>query len=243
MQRYQRNYRPRSVRRRQDKSWRNIVLSILVVLVFGFFLISWGLPILIGSLSIFNKLKPIDKTEEVPDTALAPPVLNIPFDATNSASIVIIGYAQPNSKVQIIVNDDDKPEISTLGDGSFSTQNIDLSEGTNYIYGYTTDSNNHKSLPSKTIKLEYSSQKPNLEIVEPADNNQIKGGDKKVKVSGKTDSDNTLSINGMTVILNSDGSFSSDVPLNDGDNLITITATSSIGNSTTVSRKVNYAAS
>jgi hypothetical protein len=243
MQRYQRSYRPRSFRRRQDKNLRNIALTVVVVIAFGYFLVSWGLPMLVGGLSIFNKLKPVDKTDSIPDTAIAPPVLNIPFDATNSASISITGYAQPNSKVQIYLNDNNITDTSTLADGSFSTTSIELSEGTNYIYGITNDADNQKSLPSKTIRLEYSSQKPNLEVEQPPDTHQIKGGDKKVRVSGKTDPDNILSINGTTVILNSDGSFSTDVPLNDGDNAITITSSNNIGNSTTITKTVNYSPS
>ncbi len=242
MRRYRSSYyKPRSLRRLENKSRRNFILTIILGLVGVYLLLSWGLPALIGGLTTLNKFRHEGKTPAVAveDAAIAPPVLNIPYEATNTATIKISGYSSSNSKVEIYLDDALKDTASTSDDGSFTSSDLSLSLGTNNIYGKTVNGD-HKSLASKTIKLIYSNDKPKLDISEPQDGAQVHGGDKKVKVSGKTDPLNSVSINGSTVIVNSDGSFASDTGLNDGDNNITIIATNPVGNSTKSERKVSY---
>jgi len=232
-------YRPRSVRRLEKKAKRNLILSIIIFLIFAYFLITWGLPTLIGGLTIFNKFKPAAQVEEIEDTGLAPPVLNIPFEATNSADLKISGYATEDSQVEIYFDDSLKDTVDTSIDGSFETGNLNLIEGTNYIHAITKNGDK-KSLPSKTIKLLYSKEEPKLEVSEPPDNHQIKGGDKKVKVSGSVDNQNPITINGTTVIVNAEGNFSTEISLNEGDNTVTIIATNNFGNSKKIEKKVTY---
>lgn len=236
------SYKPRSVRKAQKKVKKNLIISVILIIIFGYFLISWGIPLLIGSLTVFNGLKPeTEKVEVVAESdAIAPPVLNIPFEATNTATIRISGYAAPSSKVELYVNDDLKDNTETGGDGSFNFEGVGLSDGINYIYGKTLNDKGQKSLSSKTIKINFSSEKPKLEISEPTDGAEVKGGDKKVNVSGVTDPDNLISINGQTAIVNSDGSFSLAVGLNEGDNTVSILSTSPIGNIYKIDRRVKY---
>ena len=96
---------------------------------------------------------------------------------------------------------------------------------------------------SKNIKVYFNNEKPKLEVSSPSDNQEIKGGDKKIRVTGNTDPQNTVAINGASVIVNGAGDFASDVTINDGDNTITIVTTNSFGNSTSIDRKVKYSAS
>lgn len=201
----------------------------------------WGLPFLIGSLSVFNKFKPSTaKQESVEDLAIAPPILNIPFEATSSSTLQISGHSTPNSEVEIYFDDEIKDMVETNSEGNFKTDPLELSLGTNNIYGKTISDKGIKSLPSKTIKLLFNNEKPKLEIAEPQDNAQIKGGDKKIRVSGTTDSNNIVSVNGLNTIVNSEGNFSIEVNINEGDNVIQISASNQVGNSNQVERKVNY---
>ena len=68
------------------------------------------------------------------------------------------------------------------------------------------------------------------------------GGDKKVTVSGttNTDKDVTIVINDTRVIVDSAGKFSKVINLNEGDNQIVIVATDTSGNSTQLTRQVTY---
>lgn len=239
------NYTPRSIRSKERRTKklliRNIILA--VVIVYGVFF--WGLPALVGGLSFLHRSSPQSSQSQSAnqDASVAPPVLNIPYEATNTAAIKVSGYTTANSKVELYVNDDLKTTANSSGDGSFQTDDFALILGTNNIYGKTIDSNNKSSLSSKTIQLTYSNDQPKLNLSSPGDNTEVKGGDKKVTVSGSTDPSNTVSVNGTIVIVNSDGHFSLDVPLNDGDNTVTVTATNTVGNTTKIGRKVKYSAS
>ena len=237
------SFRPRSLRKLEKKSKQHIIITTLIGFSLIYILFAWGLPSLIGALSVFNKLKHSTNTPSlgIEDSAITPPVLNIPFDSTNSATIRISGYSYSGSKVEIYVDDDLKSTSNTNADGTFTSEDISLGLGTNSISAKTVNEKGNKSLSSKSIRINYSNDKPKLEISNPNDNQQFKGGDKKIKVSGKTDPTSSISINGATTIVSGDGTFSSDFSLNDGDNLIKIVATNSVGNITEISKTVNYA--
>lgn len=212
---------------------------LVIVLVFVFF--NWGLPFIVGSLSFLNKNKPSQAvTETKIDEAIAPPVLFIPFESTNSASLPISGYATPLTKVELYVDDELKSLLQTDSEGKFTAESISLNLGTNNIYAVTVNDADKKSLPSKTIKLYYSNEKPSLEVTQPTDGTEIKGGDKKVTVSGKTDPNNSVTVNGSTVIVNSEGNFQTSIGINDGDNVITIIASNNFTNTNQIQKTVKY---
>ena len=234
-------YKPRSIKRVEKKVKRNLLIIIGVVLILGYLLLTWGLPTLIGGLSIFHKSTPsVDTHAIADDTALAPPVFNIPYEATNTATIKVSGYAASDMKVEVYIDNDLKTTADTHSDGSFESSDITLSEGANYLSGKTVDGSGKQSLSSKPIKVVYNNAKPTMELSEPNDGKEIKGGDKKVKVSGKTDPQNVVTINGATVIINYEGAFSVDININEGENKIVVVTTNSVGNSVTAERKVIY---
>lgn len=217
-------------------------MTLIIVVIALYAIISWVLPTFIGSLSFLNHLKPTPKavTQVAENPALAPPVLNIPYEATSTGIIAIRGYASPSTKVEIYVDDELKTTAPVQEDGSFTSDDISLSLGSNYIYGKTIDGNDNKSLASKTITISYSNEKPKLEISSPEDNQTVT--DNKITFSGTTDAGQNIiiTVNGTRAIVSSDGNFSKTVNLNDGDNNISVIAINSTGNSTTISRKVTY---
>src|SRR3989344_7780530 len=243
--RYKSSYTPRSVRRLKRQGSKKIILTIILGILVIYFMLSWGLPTLIGGLSFLNRFKDDPQkpnSSAIADLAIAPPVLNIPFEATSSSTLQISGYAMPDAEVEIYLDDELRTTVKTESNGKFQTDSLDLALGTNNISGKTV-LDNKKSLPSKNIRLIYSNEKPKLELAEPTDNTQIKGGDKKIRVSGKTDPENSITVNGTTVIVNGDGNFSTTVNINDGDNVITVISTNQVGNPTKIERKVNYTSS
>ena len=239
---YSYKYKPRSVRKLERKAKKGLITTIVISIVLIFVLLNWGIPALIGSLSVFNKFKtnPPKQVNTEGNAAIAPPVLSIPYEATNTAKINISGYSQPNSKVEIYIDDELQDTVLVTGDGSFTSYDIELRLGTNNIYGKTINDQDKKSLSSKNIKILFSDEKPLLEISEPEDNKEIKGGDKKVRVSGRSAFENSVTVNGSTVIVNSEGNFTTEIPINEGDNIITIMATDQYGNSENAERKVKY---
>ncbi len=235
-------FKPRSIRHSESKAKRRLVFTVVGILIASYVFFSWGLPFIIGQLSFLNKREtPVDVDALKIDEAIAPPVLFIPYEATNSATLPISGYAAPLSKVEVYIDDEIKSQTNTDSEGKFTTDPIALNLGTNNINAVTIDDNSKKSLPSKNIKLYFSNEKPGLEISEPGDGTEIKGGDKKVKVAGKTDVNNSITVNGSTVIVDSEGNFQTVVALNDGDNTITVISSNSFGNSNQMQRTVKYA--
>lgn len=202
----------------------------------------WILPILITGLGfITGVVKPSHKST-IPITesaSLAPPVLNIPYEATSTAQIDIRGYGTPNSKVIIFVDDDKKASTQVSDDGTFEIKNIQLVFGTNNIYGKSIDEKDRGSLSSKIIKIVYDNENPSLEISEPEDGKTVQG-DRKIKISGKTEPQAQVSINENRVVVHSDGEFSTEYQLNDGENIFNIKSQDLAGNFTEITTRVVF---
>lgn len=180
-----------------------------------------------------NSTKPISES-----SSLAPPVLNIPYEATNEAKVDIQGYATSNSKVKIYL-DEKLVSTVTAGDGgNFTASNIELFPGTNNIYGKTEDQKGLDSLPSKTIKLIYDNEKPKLEVLGPSDGQVFH--DKKINITGVTEQAAVLYINDARVIVKDDGSFNHELSLNEGENNLSIKAHDLAGNIMEITRKAIY---
>lgn len=233
----------RQYRKLAKKSKRNFFITVFLIILVMYLGLLWGLPVLInGVTSVKNYVKPVKKTitESPKNSSLAPPVLNIPYEATNTAEINIRGYGTPNSKVAIYLEDDKKDTTEVSADGVFEVKNISLSFGTNNIYGSSVDENNLESLPSKTLKIIYDNETPKLNISEPEDDKKIQGGDKKIKISGNTEVGAHVYINESQAVVNSEGKFSEEFSLNDGDNNFNIKTIDEASNATEVSRKVTF---
>lgn len=233
----------RSAKRLARKSRRNFIITLILIAVLGYTTITWILPTLINSLGfIKNIIKPSQKASStlLENAALAPPVLNIPYEATNSSQINIAGFGSPNSKVKLYVDDEVKQTVDVASDGSLLFQKISLNLGTNNIYAKTIDENGKESLSSKLLKIIFDNEKPTLNISEPEDGKKIQGGDKKIKISGKVDPAVKVLVNENQIIVDKDGNFTTDSALNDGDNILTIKAVDPASNFREVQRTVTY---
>lgn len=233
----------RSVKRLARKSRRNFIITLILIVALGYITLQWILPTFITGIGFIKRIvKPSTKTGSAisENVSLAPPVLNIPYEATNTAQINISGFSTPDSKVKLFIDDGEKETADVASNGSFTFQNVTLSFGTNNIYGKSIDENQKESLPSKTIKVIYDSEKPNLQVLEPEDGKTIQGGDKKVKIAGTTEPQAQILINGSQVVVDKDGKFESSLSLNDGENNFTIRASDKASNYTEVARKVTF---
>ncbi len=231
----------RSARRLARKSKKNFFLTIIIVGALIYATLKWILPNFIGGIgTIKSTLAPDQQVVKTSKNVLAPPVLNIPFEATNSAVIDIKGFGVPKSKVRIFIDDEKIAEVTVKEDGTFAAESIELSLGINNIFGKTIDEQGSESLASKTIRLSYLAEKPKLELREPEDNRSITGGDRKVTVSGSTSAGVRIYINGGQTIVDRDGNFSSVLEVSEGENTITVKAADGAGNSTEIQRRVVY---
>src|SRR6185437_16794586 len=86
-------YTPRSVRIKEKNIRKRLIWNIIIGVIILYLVFFWALPNLISGLSIFDHNSANKNAQVAPSgQAIAPPVLNIPFDATNSASLAIAGY-------------------------------------------------------------------------------------------------------------------------------------------------------
>lgn len=242
------NYRyqsRRSFKRLARRSRRNFIITIVITGALIYASITWILPNFIGGVGFAkNIIQPSRKiaTTLSGNSTLAPPVLNIPYEATSTAEISISGFGTPDSKVILFLDDEKKQTSGVSSEGSFTFNSIALNLGTNNIYATSVDDQNLQSLPSKNITVIYDNEKPALEISEPEDGKTIQGGEKKIRIAGKTDPGIKVFANDTQVIIARDGNFSIDLPLNEGDNIISIKAVDDAGNSAEMQRKVTYKA-
>lgn len=233
----------RKARKLAKKSKQNFITSLFLIALLSFGAIKWILPNLVNGVGfVKNKLssQPKISTDISESSTLAPPVLNIPYEATNTAQIDIKGYSAPHSKVAIFLDDEKKDTVEVSSEGGFEVKAVKLVLGTNNIYGKSIDEKNQESLPSKTLRVIYDNENPKLTISEPEDGKKIEGGDKKIKISGTTEANTQVYVNGSQIIVNKDGAFSSEQNLNDGENNFNIKAVDSATNTTEQSRKVTY---
>lgn len=79
---------------------------------------------------------------------------------------------------------------------------------------------------------------PSLTISRPQDN--ITVTENTIEISGRTDPEATLSANGQLVVLEDGGNFYFRMPLDEGTNQITVTATGKSGRSRSLSRTVTF---
>lgn len=236
-----RYYSQRRVRKLSRKSKRNLIFTIILIAIILYATINWVLPSFISGIAfIQNFIKPQTKTQTPnKNIVLAPPVLNIPYEATNSSQITISGFGQPDSKVTLFIDDQAKDTVNVSGDGSFLIENVSLNFGTNNIYAKTVNEEGLESLPSKTIRLIFDNEKPLLEVFEPEDGKNIQG-ERKSKISGKTENNASVFINNNQIIVDKEGKFESTQTLNDGENIFTIKAQDTAGNFLEISRKVIF---
>lgn len=233
----------RSIRKLARRSRRNFLITLIIIAILAYSTLTWILPNFINGIGFVKNIINPSPKNIIPsaDTAtLAPPVLSIPYEATNTAQIDIKGFGTPNSEVKLYIDDESKQTVDVLSDGSFIFEKAALNLGTNNVYGKTLNEQGKESLPSKTIKLIFDNENPLLDISEPGDNQIIQGDNKKIKVAGKTDPGSKVFINNNQVIVGKDGNFSIDQPLNDGDNIIFIKAADSATNLTEIQRKITY---
>ena len=235
------SYRNRSSRRQSRKGKQRLLTTIIIIIALLYVTVSFILPTFINGLgTITEPFKESPKQESVAENPnLAPPVLNIPYEATNSAKINISGFAAAFSTVKVYLDENLFEETQSDASGSFIFKDVNLVLGTNNIYGKAEDEKGKESLPSKTIKLIYDNEKPTLDISEPPDNHTV-SGERKLTVSGQTERSTTVTINGEQSIVDSEGKFSRQFNLSDGANIFTIESRDAAGNTATIARNVFF---
>lgn len=230
----------RLTRKEEAKAFKKLALLFALVVVAAVAFIFVGIPMLISFSSFITTLndstKPVSGSRDT--IAPFPPRFDSVPEATNSATLLIKGFAEPGSTVEL------SSETITLSlvtdkEGEFSTQ-IRLANGENTISALAVDSSGNKSASSPSIKVELKTTKPLLELQEPAEGKTLSGSDNTLTVSGKIENGDSITVNGRFVSIDKDGKFQTQVLLSSGENKIEAIAKDKAGNETKTERKVTY---
>lgn len=115
-----------------------------------------------------------------------------------------------------------------------------LSDGSHTIKYEVSDNDGNTKTSSISIKID--TVAPSLTVSAPSNNEKVNVTP--ITVSGYTNdltsSPVTVTVNGNSVAVDSNGYFTASVGLSQGDNTITVVATDGAGKSTTVTRTVNF---
>ncbi len=224
----------------EKRTRKTIFLTSLGILIILILLIKFGINILVG-FSVFlagTKNQALTTSSSSSNTFIAPPVLNPLPSATNSARIVISGKSQSDKTVKLYINNDLKDTTQADKDGNFSFIQT-LSAGDNRIET-KADKNNKSSDFSNSFTVFLKNNAPSLTVDFPSNGQSFSKDQNSVNVKGKTDSETSVTVNGFWAIIDENSNFSYNLPLQNGDNQIKITATDQAGNKTEKDLKVTY---
>ena len=226
--------RSRLSRRIEQQNAKAFFGSIAGIIIVIFLLLKFGLPFLANaSLFISGNNGDQEQTKKEKPGFLAPPVLDALPTATNSAVFVVSGSAPSEKQVILYINDNLTDTIPTDDKGKFTFNDVKLTKGNNEIKIKTKDKDKTSEY-SQLITVIYKETAPTLTFDTPSDGKSFSKDDKNALVTGKTDAGVKITVNGLWAITDSSGTFTYTLPLQNGENKITVIATDQAGNETKV---------
>jgi hypothetical protein len=233
--------RSRLSRKQKAKNIRQAVIygSLIFLIALGIVII--GIPLLIRVAIFVGDLRQSSQPVENKDTLPPPPPILKPLpEATNSAQIDLHGFSEPSATTEIFVTGQSPQKVIADKEGAFSLNNLALTIGKNEIHAVATDKAGNASQESEKLTIFFDQTPPELEILEPKNNDEFFGNQNQVTVKGKTESKATAYINDHLVIVDREGNFEYPISLEKGENKIKIVAVSKSGNQTEKEIKLNY---
>lgn len=207
-----------------------------VIILFLFF--SVGIPFLANS-SFFltNFFKKSSDSQSQLGTFGNINITDIPT-ATNSATILIEGTVENVSSLQFYLNGEKVETLNTQNKSDFSQEIGSLKAGSNNVYLLALLENSKERKQTDTYTVIYKTNEPKLDISEPGDGSKTSKDE--IKVAGKTDLGNSIRINDLPVVVDTNGNFQASVRLKEGENKIVIVAQDDAGNIETKTLTVTY---
>lgn len=231
--------RSRLYKSQEKKALHKIVLSILGIIVIVIVLVKVAIPALVN-FSLFLANLRGDATTAISKSSpdyIMPPVFANTFTATNSATVTLNGTAQAKEQVVLYVNNNPTDTVDVKDDGTFAFKNVTLSPGDNTIKAKAKKDNKLSNF-SDSISIAYRNNAPTLTIDTPHDSDTVHQAN--IPVSGKTDPDNKVTVNGFWAIVDNSGQYSYTLTLQNGDNQIKVVSQDPAGNQTEKDLKVSY---
>ncbi len=169
------------------------------------------------------------------------PFLTQPFEATNSATLKLTGSAQAGQKIVLLQNGSPGPETKAADDGSFAFTGVTLESGQNTFTTVAQNDNGDRSNPSNAVVISFVKDAPKLTVDTPTNDSTISQRKQNpITVKGKADVGDKVYIADRLIFVSADGSFTSQVQLNEGDNTITVKAVNAAAVETSLDILVHF---
>ncbi len=157
-------------------------------------------------------------------------------EAVNTPTLDILGETSSGVSVSLSVNGKEITKTKSLDSGEFKFTAVKLIPGDNLVKVTATDSSGEKKDVSATVNLD--TTKPGLAITSPVDGASFSQTTKNVVVTGSTEAEAIVYINGGQAVVDANGKFSYNTPVTPGQNNIEVSSTDGAGNITTVKLNV-----
>jgi len=227
--------------RLQQRYRKRATLSLLLAILLLLSLVAGSIfylpEIILGITSVNSKLfkqtQSIDAGANADTIAPAIPILEPLPETTSDQLLTVIGTTEKGAKVHLYRNGSQISTTSADTEGKFSFDNIKL-EDKNEFYIVAEDFAGNTS-ESSTHTVLLLTKGPLLTVEGKVDNKEGKAN-----ISGETDSDATVTINGRRAIVNRSGSFGLELKLSAGENKLLVIATDKAENTTEQEITLNY---
>ncbi len=213
-----------------------LLYSFLTLLLLGL-IFKFGLKVAVVISEALQRSKPLP-SGSLYENILPSPQFYPPIEATNSATLPILGYSQPNEKVDIYLNDLNVKTLEVDSEGKFEGF-LSLSLGINKIYALTKTKDDQQSAPSQVWSVFFKDTPPSLEILEP-ENGRLIEKNPDIVIKGKSAVPAKLTVNDHQLVLDSEGNFSYPVRLQSGENQFKIVCTDPAQNKNEVEWTVKF---
>ncbi|MFZ5376899.1 MAG: Ig-like domain-containing protein [Patescibacteria group bacterium] len=225
-------------KQQKDMTKQTLILSGLAIVILLLFIF----VILPGAINLFFKMidsnsGTVGNKDDVPPQT---PVLFAPPTATNSASLNLTGYGEPDSKVVFVLDSQEVAQVDVDAAGNFQHL-LDFSQGDHNLTVYGVDEAGNESIQTKNYSIFIDTEKPSLELESPQPDSSIELKKNQLTVvKGKTEPGSKVYVNGRLTIANSEGVFSTTHLLNEGENKLEIKIVDKAGNENMQEIKVNF---
>ncbi len=212
------------------------LLSVGVVVM----VLMFGLPLLI-KLSVFLGEIKSRTNGELKEKVLPPlpPRLTIPYEATNSAQIAIMGLAEVGSTVELLKNDVAIGTTQVSDSGDFSFVGVELEPGVNGFLARARTDQGGSSEMSQLLEVVFDNQSPEVEMINPSEATlTVDYAD--FDVVGKTEKGVSILINGNIAVVGDDGKFKLKIQLVPGKNEVEVVARDLAGNEMRKKVEIKY---
>lgn len=221
--------RSRLKRHQNKQSKRRILLLSVVFVGLVVLLVTFGARMIefIGNTALLVQGEDDISESNTVSVVQEPFLESIPRSTSESELVVDGSVLVPGGTVILYLNGEEY-DSDRLGEETDFSFDVSLDEGENIIRArYELDG--EQSDYSESVSVTYRSEPPTLEDVSPSDGDEFGRGDQRIAVSGKTDKDARVTVNGFRAFVDQDGEFSYMLGLEEGENKIKVIATNDAG--------------